>query len=85
MICNWNASYWVSQNSRRWTIFGLTCLSWLFVVSSTGTCSFVSDTFYTNVDYGLFCAKIADTTVCSVITHLTPFSRPLKDSIRFWL
>jgi hypothetical protein len=45
------------QNS--WTAFGLTWLSWIFVVSSTGTCSFAKYDlyYYGDISYGLFCVK----------------------------
>jgi hypothetical protein len=49
-----------NNNNDRWVALGLTCLSWLCVVFSTATCSFVvdhrpSDFFHDSVSYGLFC------------------------------
>jgi hypothetical protein len=48
---------------NSWTALGLTCLSWLLLVSSTGTCSFAvhsRDDFFASVeyDYGLFCFRV---------------------------
>lgn len=47
-----------------WTAFGLTCLSWVFVVASTGTCSFAIHSIdfsgFGGIEYdcGLFCSRI---------------------------
>jgi hypothetical protein len=54
----------IRYTNISWTAFGMTCLSWVFVVASTGTCSFAvhsvdfSGFGGIEYDYGLFCSRI---------------------------